>query len=165
MAEGDGGGAGSRTALGPALRRAWIGYQRRLTGELTQAGFADRSLPDGRVLRICSRGDDVTISDIGRQLGITRQGAGKIVASLRERGYVTVDDSPVSARAKIVRPTTRATTYLAAQKTAARAIERRLRNELGDDTFEALERLLAALDDPAQPRLLDYLNDSAHLDI
>ena len=40
--------------LGAALRRAWVGYQRRLDQEIATAGFADRGFPDGRVLRMCS---------------------------------------------------------------------------------------------------------------
>jgi hypothetical protein len=35
--------------LGPALRRAWVGYQQQLDEELAKAGFDDRGFPDGRV--------------------------------------------------------------------------------------------------------------------
>jgi hypothetical protein len=64
----------------PALRQAWVGYQRRLDEQMATAGFEDRGFPDGLVLRICSRTPGVTISQIGRELGITRQGAAKVVA-------------------------------------------------------------------------------------
>ena len=85
--------------LGPALRQAWVGYQRRLDEAMAAAGFDDRGFPDRRVLRMCPiRRDDV--SEIGRELGITRQGAAKVVASLRDRRYVTVTASDTSGREK-----------------------------------------------------------------
>src|SRR5882672_11311090 len=76
-----------KIGLGPALRRAWLGYQRRLDEAMAAAGFDERRFPDGRVLRMCSGPAGATTSQIGRELGITRQGAGKIVGSLRDRGY------------------------------------------------------------------------------
>src|SRR6185312_12740771 len=115
-----------RGGLGPALRRAWVGYQRRLDEELAAAGYADRALPDLRVLRICLRSPETTISQIGRELGITRQGAGKVVATLRDRGYVTLTESATDGREKFVTPTPHALDYLAAHRRAVRVVERRL---------------------------------------
>jgi DNA-binding MarR family transcriptional regulator len=143
-------------SLGPGLRRAWVGYQRRLDEALAAAGF-ERQLPDGRVLRICAQSEGATISQIGRQLGITRQGASKLVAGLSERRYVTIAPSPHNGREKIVALTPHAIEYLAAHRTAARAIERQLRSEIGNDPFESLQLLLAALGADEQPRMRDYL--------
>lgn len=143
--------------LGAALRQAWVGYRRRLDTELAAAGFDDRRFPDGRVLRICLAVDGATISDIARGLSITRQGAGKHVASLRERGYVTLTPSKTDRREKIVTLTPRAGEYLAAHRRAARKIERQLRAEVGDEAFAALGELLDALGGADQPRMRDYL--------
>jgi DNA-binding MarR family transcriptional regulator len=143
--------------LGGALRRAWVGYQRLLDDELAAAGFADRGLPDGRVLRICARSPEATISAIGRELGISRQGAAKLVASLRDRGYVTLDPSPDSGREKRIALTPRAQEYLTAHRAAARRIEQRLRMQLGEDAYGGLLLLLEALGQDDQPRMLDYL--------
>ena len=93
---------GDQGPLGPALRRAWVGYQRRLDQEMAAAGFADRAFPDGRVLRMCSGPEETTVSEIGRELGITRQGASKIVGGLREGRYVTVGPSATDGRERIV---------------------------------------------------------------
>ena len=143
--------------LGPGLRRAWVGYQRRVDDAMAAAGFGDRVFPDGRVLRMCSRSDEITISHIGRELGITRQGASKIVGGLRDRGYVTVTPSPTNGREKVVATTPRALEYLDAQRKAARAIERRVRAELGPEAFTALQRLIDVLGGGDEPRLRDYL--------
>lgn len=143
--------------LGPGLRRAWIGYQRLVDDAMAAAGFDDRGFPDGRVLRMCTRSDQITISQIGRDLGITRQRASKIVAGLRDRGYLTVTPSPTSGREKVLTTTPRAHEYLAAQRKAVRNIERQVRDELGPDAFTALRQLVELLTGNENPRLRDYL--------
>ncbi len=148
---------GGQVRLGAALRRAWVGYQCRLDEEMAAAGFADRGFPDGRVLRMCSGPVETTVSQIGRELGITRQGASKIVAGLRDRRYVTLRPSETDGREKIVKLTPRAIDYLAAQRKAARDIERRLRDDLGKEGFEVLYRVLGALGGDEDLRLRDYL--------
>ena len=130
---------------------------------MASAGFGDRGFPDGRVLRLCGGASDVTISQIGRDLGITRQGASKIVAGLRDRGYVTLSSSPTDGREKIVKPTRHAVAFLAAQREAAARIEARIRDELGLGPLEALYRLLDALGAEDQPRLAEYLRDAANV--
>lgn len=148
------------SGLGPALRRGWVGYQRLLDDTLAAAGFDDRRFPDGRILRMCAEPAEATISQIGRELGITRQGAGKIVASLRERRYVTLKSSATDRREKIVKLTPRAVDYLVAQRKAARTIERSLRTELGPDAFAGLHALLEALGGKADLRMRDYLRQT-----
>ncbi len=151
--------SGSAPGLGALLRQAWVGYRRRLDAELTAAGFGDQGFPDGRVLRTCARNEQVTISEIGRELGITRQGASKLVSSLRGRGYLALTRSATDAREKLVELTPRAREYLEAHRRAARRIEDQLRRELGDDAFDGLRRLHRALEGEEQPRLRDYLRD------
>jgi len=152
-----------RPGLGPALRRAWVGYQRRLDREMAAAGFPDRGFPDGRVLRLCARSDEVTASEIGRELGITRQGAGKIVADLRERGYVTLGSTRSDARQKVIALTPRARDYLAAQRAAARRIEQELTQQVGAEAFGSLFALLEALGDAEDLRARDYLRHALRL--
>jgi DNA-binding MarR family transcriptional regulator len=148
--------------LGPALRRAWLGYQLRLDRAMAEAGFGERSFPDGRVLRLCAGEGGSTISAIGRDIGITRQGAGKVVADLCDRGYVVVADSKASRREKSVVLTPMGVDYLAHQRTAARAIEEELRTELGEAALSALGALLGALDAGEGVRLRAYLRRSSH---
>jgi DNA-binding MarR family transcriptional regulator len=152
-------------SLGGELRRAWVGYRRRLDDEMAAAGFAGRRFPDGRVLRLCAGGAETTISQIGRELRITRQGASKIVASLRDRGYVTLTPSPTDRREKIVELTPRAVDFLAAHRKAARRIERQLRAEVGGEAFDSLRRLLEALGGNEQPRISEYLRHAMNPDL
>ena len=128
---------------------------------MAEAGFGERRFPDGRVLRMCTEEAGATISAVGRELGITRQGASKVVTELRERGYVAVADSATSKREKSITLTPLGVDYLALQRAAARAIEDELRVELGDATLTALGSLLAALDAGDEVRLRAYLRRSS----
>lgn len=153
----------SSIGLGPALRRAWVGYQVRLDAAMADAGFGDRRFPDGRVLRLCSGQAGSTISAIGRELGITRQGASKVVGRLRDRGYVSAADSPTNKREKRVVLTSRGFDYLKARRTAAQAIDDELRAEFGETAFSGLFALLEALEDSDRTRLRTYLRRSAQI--
>ncbi len=130
---------------------------------MAAAGFADRGFPDGRVLRFCAKFEEVTASQIGRELGITRQGAGKIVALLRDRGYVLLRTSSSDRREKVVSLTPRARDYLATQRSASRRIERELRMQLGAEAFDSLVALLDTLGGEEQPRMHDYLRRTLHV--
>jgi DNA-binding MarR family transcriptional regulator len=143
--------------LSSALRRAWLGYQRQLDEKMAAAGFGDRGFPDGRVLRMCTGPAETTVSQIGRELGITRQGASKIVAGLQDRRYVTLSPSATDGREKIVKLTPRAVDYLATQRRAADTIERQLRTELGPEVLANLFRLADALAGDDDVRMSDYL--------
>lgn len=124
---------------------------------MAAAGFGERRFPDGRVLRLCSRPAGSTISAIGREIGITRQGAAKVVAHLLDRDYVSVADSASSGREKSVTLTARGIAYLAAQRNASQGIEAELRAELGPAAFSALGALLDALGAQGeQVRMRDY---------
>jgi DNA-binding MarR family transcriptional regulator len=106
---------------------------------------------------MCSGPAETTVSQIGRELGITRQGASKIVASLQDRRYVTVSPSATDGREKIVKLTPRAVDYLAAQRKAAHAIESHIRTELGPEALSNVIRLGDALGGDDDPRMSDYL--------
>jgi DNA-binding MarR family transcriptional regulator len=129
---------------------------------MATAGFGRRRIPDGRVLRICARTDDVTISRIGRELGITRQGASKIVGNLHDDGYVTLHASLSDGRETLVRPTRHATDYLAAHRKAADEVERRLRKGVGTQAIDGLYRALEELASEGQPPAQEYLRSRSH---
>jgi DNA-binding MarR family transcriptional regulator len=147
MTDGNGAPRPGQEMLGVALRRAQAGYRRRVDEELAAVGFTGRRFPDSRVLLMCAEPGEITISDIGRQLEITRQGASKIVAGLRERGYLAVAPSPSDGREKILALTPRALEYLHAIRTAAEVIEANLRDELGGEGLAQFFRVLDLIAD------------------
>jgi DNA-binding MarR family transcriptional regulator len=124
---------------------------------MAEAGFGERRFPDGRVLRMCAGEAGSTISAIGRELGITRQGASKVVTHLRDRGYVTVADSAASRREKSVLLTSRGFDYLQTERAAARTIEDELRSALGETGYSRLLEALDALDHDEMNRMRTYL--------
>jgi DNA-binding MarR family transcriptional regulator len=138
-------GSAEPRRLGAALRWAWLAYHRRVEAAMVEAGFDDAAVPDGRVLRLCLEPLGTTISTIGRALGITRQGAGKLVGSLRDRGYLEVQPSASSGREKSVTATAKGRDYLALRRKAARRVEDDLRAELGADGYIQLRSLLQVL--------------------
>ena len=149
--------------LGPALRPAWLGYQLRLDAAMAEAGFGERRFPDGRVLRLCATETGSTITAIGRELDITRQGAGKVVGRLRDNGYVT-GRGLSDQRAGEVGAADCTRSRLPADPTqAARAIEDDLRAAVGESGFSALHALLDALDDQSVTQLRPYLRRSTEL--
>jgi DNA-binding MarR family transcriptional regulator len=147
-------------ALGPLLFRAAAGYRRRIDERLAAAGFADQRFPDGLILRLCRRDEEVTISQIGRELSMTRQGASKLVAGMSERGYVTVERSSLDAREKVVRPTPRARARLDAARQARRELDAEVRAELGDEAISALHALIALLSGPEPIDLAELWRES-----
>jgi DNA-binding MarR family transcriptional regulator len=128
---------------------------------MAEAGFGERRFPDGRVLRLCSSPSGSTISAVGRELGITRQGAGKVVGQLSDTGYVEVTDSTTSKREKSVTLTSRGHEYLRVQRAAARRIEVELTATVGARAVSGLFALLEALDDGESPRMRTYLRRSS----
>ncbi len=149
-----------RRALGPALRQAWVTYQRLVDAEMARAGFEDRRLPDGRVMRLCQVTDDLTAASIGRELGISRQAAGKLTMDLARRGYLAIGTSPADGRQKILCLTPRGIAYLDAQQAAFAGVRDHIRVQIGDEAYEnllnALE-MLEALGGEGQPGLRDYV--------
>ena len=156
---------GGQYALGMALRRAQAGYRRQMDDQLAAAGFGGRQFPGGRVLRMCAGPGATTISDVGRGLGITRQGASKIVAALREQGYLQVTPSNDDGREKILTLTPRAVDALLAAYRAAGVIEKRVREEIGDEAMEQFFRVLDVIADgePVQPEDRQGLAGQGHL--
>jgi DNA-binding MarR family transcriptional regulator len=130
---------------------ALTGYWQLVGAELAAAGFADRRFPEGRVLVMCAAPGDTTISDVGRRLRITRQGASKIVARLRDDGYLNVSASPTDGREKVLSLTPRAEHFLASLQQASRSVEARLCEQIGTAGLEQLFRALDLLAELAGP--------------
>jgi DNA-binding MarR family transcriptional regulator len=154
-----GGDNGQQAGAGPVrlvtlLLSALSAYGRRVDAEMAAAGFAGREFPETPVIRMCSDPEGITITEISKRLGITRQGASKIVGRLRERGYLLVTPSPTSGREKTVTLTTRAQEYLVQQRRAGEAAEAQLRAQLGGKAFEQLTETLGQLAE-GQPDSMD----------
>jgi DNA-binding MarR family transcriptional regulator len=108
-------------ALTLALRILIDDMHDRLDG----AGFSDLRPAHGYVLNAAAREGGVTASELAAILGMTKQGAAKVIAELERAGYVHRTTRDTDARAHPMALTERGTDALA----AAAAIQRDLEQE------------------------------------
>lgn len=134
-----------QTDLGTALRVAWWSYVRRVDDEMEAAGFPDRSYSILYVFVLYAQPGPLTISEIGRLFGISRQAASKVVAELRDRGYVHTPSSSTDQREKMVELTPKALEFMTARLRMAGTLDRAIRKRIGDDGFEGLIKGLYAV--------------------
>jgi DNA-binding MarR family transcriptional regulator len=109
---------------------------------LAERGFADLRPAHGYVLNAAA-GDGATASEIAALLGITKQGAAKVVAELVDSGYVTRSPSGSDRRARPVTLTARGSAALAAAAEIQRQLEREWAALSSDRDIAALRRVLA----------------------
>jgi len=88
-------------SAGPNLALLLLGSYRKLVdaavGELAARGYDDVRPSHEYALRAIDSGAD-SASSLGRALSVSKQAAGKTIAVLIERGYVTAEDDPDDAR-------------------------------------------------------------------
>jgi len=99
-------------------RERWI---RAMSQRLSALGFEDYRRSDPLVLRSLRTGE-VPLGSLSATLGLTRQGARKVVSGLVERDYARVTSSTVDTRRRMVALTPRGREYLAAVVTTLRAL-------------------------------------------
>jgi DNA-binding MarR family transcriptional regulator len=94
---------------------------------LADDGFGDLRFADGTVFQHLIVGP-ISVTELGRRMGITQQAASKAVADLRRRGYVATHADPNDRRAAVVTLTERGGRAVE----AARRLRERLQAELVD---------------------------------
>jgi len=140
---------GTRTDFGLLLARAFNAYVEHLHRGLADAGFTDLRPTFGLTLRALHRRPR-TLTELARELGVSKQAAAKVVGELEGRALVEREPSPEDGRSTVLRLTGRGTSLVAAAIRIGDAVERDLGRDLGDDAAAhvraALERL--AYDSP-----------------
>src|SRR5215211_2408659 len=125
------------TAAGSAANE---GVLRRLEAD----GFGDLRPAHGYVFQHLVPGP-VTISELARKLGMTAQGASKLVIELEGLGYVARQTDPADRRNHAVSLTERGWAAIEAGRAARAAVTAQLREALGDDAADALVASLQRL--------------------
>jgi DNA-binding MarR family transcriptional regulator len=116
------------------------------------AGFPERRFAMNYVFALYAQPGPMTISEMGRQFDVSRQAASKIVAELRERGYVELTASSRDQREKVVELTPKALEHVTARKRAAAQLDRTIRRRVGDEGLDALRKALEAVGDVARDK-------------
>jgi DNA-binding MarR family transcriptional regulator len=118
--------------------------QQRITDQVHAAGFDDVRPAHGYVFQ-CLIDGQPTISEIARTLGMTQQGASKLVVDLEQRGYVSRVPDPRDNRARTVELTDRGRDCIGAARAARADLDAALVRSVGADEVGRLAGLLASL--------------------
>ncbi len=89
--------------------------------------------------------DCVTVSELGRRLGVSKQAAGKTARSLEDAGYVSRSRHPSDARAWELTRTRRGTEMLVLSAEIFDQLRRHWEDQLGTDRLDTLETDLATV--------------------
>ena len=113
----------------------------RLNAAVAGAGIEDARSPYGFVIRALAR-EPVGLTELAERLGVTKQAAIKVVDEMETRGFLVRRPHPADRRAKVLALTDKGEAMRAAALAESRAMERELREELGDADVDALRRVL-----------------------
>jgi DNA-binding MarR family transcriptional regulator len=127
--------------LGILLGLAFQTFSDELRAEIAAEGFDDLGSAYGYVFRALAR-ESLQLTELADRLGMTAQGASKLVSEMEAREYVERRPDPEDGRAKRLRLAPRGRAALAFARRFHAAYERRLRAELGERHVTTLRRVL-----------------------
>jgi len=113
--------------------------------EMGERGWEDARPGHAALFMHIERRSGTRLTELARRSRMTKQGMMLLVDDLEQRGYVRRVPDPEDARAKIVRLTARGRRYVAEARRAVATIEVRLRRDLGQRGYEALQDALTFL--------------------
>jgi DNA-binding MarR family transcriptional regulator len=122
--------------------------------ELAERGHPEARPIHGFALQAIGR-EGVTTSELGRRLGVSKQGAAKTAAGLERIGYIAREPNPDDARAVMLKPTPRGVEMLAMSAEIFNRLRAEWSGELGAKRLDALEDDLRAIVVPAGAKLGD----------
>lgn len=126
----------------------------QLHQELAEAGFPELRPTHGYALNAIARGE-ATASDLAAGLGISKQGAAKVIALLLETGYIEQSRDPHDGRNRPVRLTARGRAAVKASVRIQEALQRRWESHASAADVQALvttlERVVRAENDGELP--------------
>jgi DNA-binding MarR family transcriptional regulator len=133
--------------FGVLLGLAYQTLVRELNGRLAIAGF-DVKPQYGYVFRALLK-EDLTSTKLGARLGITTQGAAKLVDEMERAGYVEKHPDPDDARVRVLRLAERGRQAVAEARRIHQDFEDRLAERYGADDVAALRRVFEGMVDDA----------------
>lgn len=130
--------------LGILLNLAFGAVKQRLHSHLAAAGFNDLGPSFGYVFRVL---DDASpsLAEVASRLGITAQGALKIVGEMVAKGYVERVDDEQDGRIRRLRLTSRGNKALQEARKFYATYERALRRRLGGSRVAVARGVLEAI--------------------
>jgi DNA-binding MarR family transcriptional regulator len=89
------------------------------------------------------RGENLSISEVGRRLGISRQAAHKLVSQLVKEGVLALEPAPENERDKIIVFTEQGILLKERAKKALKTIDDEVKAKLGEKDFLFLKEILS----------------------
>lgn len=142
--------------FGLLLGYAYQAFVQGLHARLAERGYPVLGASYGYVLRTLAE-KAVTASQLAEQLGITAQGAAKVIDEMVEVGYVERRPDPADRRAKRLRLAPRGVEMLNEVRAFHAEFEQRLADELGAEQVAAVRAVLSHVVDAAPPPDLSRL--------
>ncbi|WP_405497907.1 MarR family winged helix-turn-helix transcriptional regulator [Nocardia sp. NBC_00511] len=130
--------------FGILLGQAYQTFVRELHAELAARGHEVLGASYGFVFRALAE-KPLTASQLGEQLGITAQGAAKVVDEMVRAGYVERRPDPADKRAKLLHLSERGNEFLGAVRAFHADYERRLIERAGPEQVAALRAALGGI--------------------
>lgn len=87
--------------------------------------------------------NELTVAQIGRIIGISRQGAHKYAKGLIERGYIIIENQNVNSRDKILFLTEKGLRFCRETLILKEKFETDIINAIGEDKFQILKQCLS----------------------
>lgn len=133
-------------AMPGMLRRARRPYITEIRAALAEAGCEDLPRNGGAVLAAVDR-SQAQLSQITRELGVSKQAAGQLIDTLVTRGYVQRSVDPADRRRLVLRLTERGVHAATIMGEAIEAVDARLAGRVTAADLAAARSVLAALND------------------
>lgn len=115
-----------------------------LHAELARCGHEQARPVHGFALQAIG-GDSITIGELGRRLGVTKQAAAKTARSLEQAGYAERSPHAADARSWTLTRTSRGLEFLVLSARIFDRLHRRWADQLGQERLRDLEQDLAVL--------------------
>ncbi|MFF3963921.1 MarR family winged helix-turn-helix transcriptional regulator [Streptomyces griseorubiginosus] len=139
--------SGQRPAPGPVIpliHRAVVAVTNYVEHGLRAAGYDITPPRAGNVMRNLTP-DGVTIVDIARACGVSKQAVSRQTEALRELGYVVVETSATDGRVRIVKPTAKGLQSRYVADHVYEEFEAELEKRVGAADVAAFRRVMAAI--------------------
>ena len=130
--------------LARLLALALDNLSRQLQERIREAGFTDQRMAHNAVFAHVPP-EGITLAELARRAGMTKQAMSELVADLEGKGYLTRRVDHQDKRAKVIELSERGWSAMSAALAAFEEIERALARELGASRLKALRRTLEML--------------------
>lgn len=125
-----------------AVRHVWLGMRAAIEDELAEFGL---TVPQFATLMMLDGSPGLTVAEVARLCGSTRQSANEMVAGLEAHGLVERSQHPSDKRAHQVHATPAGLEMFAKARPAVRRREEELEAGLSAETRRAAREWMAAL--------------------